>query len=352
MPAAAVVLSRYQEPPSLPADIADKHCLLAADIGGTHARFALADRDGPGYSAAMTLGTADYDGIEAAIAAYLERSGFARPAAICVAAAGPLEDGRIRLTNGDWVIAEADLARDFGTGRVRLLNDFEAVAWAMPCLAASDVVAVGGPAPRLPASGDFTIGIVGPGTGFGAAGLLRRDGRLVPVPGEAGHTGFAPETAEQFEVFAALGEEFDRVVVEHFLSGPGILNICRALGRLRGAPPPADTASGVFAACDDGNALAADAVRFFFDVLGQVAGDLALLLGARDGVYIAGGIVPRYPALLAGSGFRRAFERKDNYRGFMQRIPTALVTHPAPGLLGASAVARELAGIAAPAAML
>ena len=326
----------------MPSNPADQHRLLLADIGGTHARFALAERDRAGYSAVTTLRTDDYDDIEPAIAAYLESQGATDPEVICIAAAGPLRDGRIRLTNARWVITEDELGRRAGAPQVRLLNDFEAVALAMPFLGDGDVAAVGSCTPRLVAGRDFTIGIVGPGTGFGAAALLRRDGRLVPVPGEAGHTGFSPQTAEQVEVLEALGEKFRPVTVEHLLSGPGVLNIAGALGQTRGLPVPAATPGGIFDASTAGDALAKDTVRLFFEVLGQVAGDLALLFGARDGVFIAGGIVPRYPALLAASGFRNAFERKGVYRSMMEAIPTALVTHPDAGLLGASAAARDL----------
>jgi len=328
----------------LPTRTADKRCLLLADIGGTHARFALGYRDRVGYSAVATLHTGDYGGIGDAIDAYLAGAGMERPEAICVAAAGPLRDDGIHLTNGHWVIAEDDLTRLYGTSQVRLVNDFEAVAHAIPFLAEAEVIGVGSSAPRLDARADFTIGIIGPGTGLGAAGLLRRDGRLVPLPGEAGHTGFAPQTPEQFEVLAVLREAFQPVTIEHLLSGPGILNLAGALARLHGAPLPANTAAELFAASAAGDTLAADTVRVFFEVLGQVAGDFALLLGARDGIYIAGGIVPRYPALLAASEFRNAFDHKGVYRELMAHIPTALVVHPDPGLLGASAIACELSG--------
>ncbi|MDH5345357.1 MAG: glucokinase [Gammaproteobacteria bacterium] len=322
----------------------DQQSLLVADIGGTNARFAIAHRDRPGFSSVATLGTADFESVEAAIDAYLARECLANPAAICIAAAGPVAGRRVQLTNGPWLVSSDTLAGHFGADQVRLLNDFEAVAYAMPFLAEKDLCAVGGSAPHRPGAGDFTIGIVGPGTGFGAAGLVRRDGVLVPIAGEAGHAGFTPETPEQLEVLKALHEVYDRVVIEHLLSGPGIVNLNRALGRVRGVPPSADTAARIFTKGAGDDALAADTVALFFEVLGQVAGDLALILGARDGMYVAGGIVPRYQDLLKASGFRRAFENKGPYRALMETIPTTLVTHPEPGLLGASACVHDLAG--------
>jgi glucokinase len=166
---------------------------------------------------------------------------------------------------------------------------------------------------------------------------------LIPVPGEASHGGFAPETRVQLDVLIALREEFDRVSSERLVSGSGLENIYWALGQIHHVSLPKLSAPEIFAAAQEADEHAAEAVALFFEVLGQFAGSYALALGANDGVYIAGGIVRRYPDLLLNSRFRSGFESKGRHRVIMERIPTRLIMHPQPGLLGASHVAREMA---------
>ena len=317
--------------------------LLIGDIGGTNARFALAAADRPGFRHERTLACADYATAEAAIDKYLSETGAGRPAVICIAAAGPVVDGRVRFTNNHWSLATADLARSFGTDSVRLLNDFEAIAYSIPFLGPDDCVAAGIlPLPEL-GSGDFTVGIVGPGTGLGAAGLLRRDGGLYPVVGEGGHLGFAPESRLQMKLLSQLRQEFDRVSDERLVSGPGLENIYQALAGLHGEQNVHLSAKDIFTrAAGNRDVRAGEALQLFYEILGQVAGNLALTLGAADGVYIAGGIVKRNTDLLANSRFRSGFENKGRHRSLMERIPTQVIVHPEPGLLGASYVALSM----------
>jgi glucokinase len=163
----------------------------------------------------------------------------------------------------------------------------------------------------------------------------------VPVTGEGGHVGFAPETALQIELLKILADKFDRVSAERLIAGSGLVNIYKALAEIRGETRKSLTAAEIFARRDDGE-IAAEAVDMFFELLGQVAGDLALTFGAVDGVYIAGGISKRYPAVLENSRFRTAFESKGRRRAFMERIPTRLITYDQPGLLGAAYSVLEL----------
>jgi glucokinase len=316
---------------------------LIADIGGTNARFALAQGESPGFSNEETLQCADFPSVEDAINHYLQLTSSNTPDVICLAAAGPLVDQRITMTNNHWVLAVDDLRQTFSTDAVRLLNDFEAIAYSVPALSETDCVPVGFPSPIPLPDGDYSVAIVGPGTGLGAVGLHRSDGRLIPVPGEAGHTGFAPETRVQLDVLVELREQFDRVSTERLLSGPGIENVYMALGHAHGEKPPKLRAREIFEAAGQGESRAAEAVALFFEILGQFAGDYVLALGAYDGVYIAGGIVRRYPEQLANSRFRSGFEGKGRYRPIMERIATRLIVHPQPGLLGASYVAQEMA---------
>jgi len=320
-----------------------KPCLLVGDIGGTNARFALADPKSPGFTRAATLTCADHRTAEDAIRLYLDDVRARAPTVICLAAAGPVVNESVRFTNNPWSLTVADLKAEFDTDKVRLLNDFEAIACSIPFLTEADCVPVGLPKPHDLGEGDFTIGIIGPGTGLGTGGLCRRRGMLYPIVGEGGHVGFAPETQLQLDVLLALRERFDRVSVERIVSGPGLENLYWALSRIHGEKAAALAAARIFeAGASPGNVRAAEAVQLFFETLGQAAGNLALTLGASDGVYIAGGIARRYPALIENSRFRTSFESKGRHRTLMESIPTRLVTYPEPGLLGAAYCALQI----------
>jgi len=187
------------------------------------------------------------------------------------------------------------------------------------------------------------VGVIGPGTGLGAVGLRKYGNVLLPIAGEAGHGGFAPETQVQMDILRALRQRFDRVSSERLVSGPGVENIYWALMRIHGEKRAHLSAAEIFtAALENTDPLASEAVQMFFEVFGQVAGDLALTLGAEDGILVAGGISKRYPDLLKNSGFRAGFENKGRYRSLMERIPTQLILHDQPGLLGAAYCALKL----------
>lgn len=317
--------------------------LLIGDIGGTNARFALADDKKPGFSAEATLKCADFASADDAIKQYLRDAGAKSPDVICLAAAGPIVEQRVRFTNNPWSIAATELAEHFGITRVRLLNDFEAIAYSIPFLDKEHLQPVGLPEPQPLDGEDYMVGILGPGTGLGAVGLRKHGNLLLPIAGEASHGGFAPESQVQIDMLMALRERHDRVSSERFVSGPGIENIYWALCRIHDEQRPQLKAAEIFAKAKDGtDPRAAEAVQMFFEILGQVAGDYALALGARDGIFIAGGIVRRYPELLENSRFRSGFEAKGRHRSLMERIPTQLITHEQPGLLGASYCALEL----------
>jgi len=317
--------------------------LLIADIGGTNARFALANSDEVGFASAMTLQCADFETPVAAMRHYLDAVSAPTPSVVCLAAAGPVIEGSLSMTNNHWILSTAELRKDFQTDRVKLLNDFEAIAWSIPYIGDEFLESVGQVSQKALPDGSFNIAIVGPGTGLGTGGLYKRDGLLMPLVGEGGHIGFAPKSKTQIELLEVLREKFDRVSVERVLSGSGIENICWALNVLRGERRKHLSAAEIFAGAGDGtDSVAADATQLFYEILGQVAGDIALVLGANDGVYLAGGIVKRYPEMLHISGFRNAFENKGRYRSMMERIPTRLITYDEPGLLGAAHCALEL----------
>ena len=320
-----------------------KDCLLIGDIGGTNARFAIADTANPGFSEARTLQCDDYESADIAIKHYLDAVGAESPRVICLAAAGPIVDRRVRFTNNPWEIAADELAADFAIDAVQLLNDFEAIAYSVPFLGKDDCMPIGLPDPRPLDADDYMVGIIGPGTGLGAVGLRKHGDLYLPIAGEASHGGFAPESQVQIDILKALRERFDRVSSERLVSGPGLENIYWALVRIHGEKRAHLAPADIFkAAIDNSDPLAAEAVQMFFEVFGQVAGDLALTLGAEDGIFIAGGISKRYPDVLKNSGFRHGFENKGRHRSYMERIPTQLILHDQPGLLGAAYCALQL----------
>ena len=318
-------------------------CLLIGDLGGTNARFALADSEKPAFSNVETLHCNDYESADDAIRHYLETVKAGTPEAICLAAAGPIIDRRVRFTNNHWEISADGLAADFSIDAVRLLNDFEAIAYSVPYLTEDECMPIGLPKPRPLDAENYMVGIIGPGTGLGAVGLRRHGDLYLPISGEASHGGFAPETQVQIDILRALRERFDRVSSERLVSGPGLQNIYWALMRIHGEQRAHLSPAEIFkAAIDNTDPLASEAVQMFFEVFGQVAGDLALALGAQDGIFIAGGIAKRYPDLLKNSGFRSGFENKGRYRSLMERVPTQLILHDQPGLLGAAYCALKL----------
>ncbi|MDH3619681.1 MAG: glucokinase [Gammaproteobacteria bacterium] len=317
--------------------------LLIGDIGGTNARFALASPDRVAFEKPLTLQCADFASSVMAMNHYLDEVAASRPDTVCLAAAGPVIAGSIKITNNHWNLSAAEIRQDLGAKRVKLLNDFEAAAWSIPNIDEALLEAVGQVSQKSLPDGDFSVAIVGPGTGLGTGGLYKRGGQYVPVVGEGGHIGFAPKSKVQIEVLEILRDKFERVCVERLLSGSGIENIYWALHALRGEKRADLSAAEIFRAAEEGSdPVAADATQLFFEILGQVAGDIALVLGAQDGVYLAGGIVKRYPEMLHISGFRNAFESKGHHRSMMERIPTKLITYDEPGLLGAAHCALEL----------
>jgi glucokinase len=318
-----------------------EHNLLIGDIGGTNARFALANHRYPGFHDVIELKCADFNTSGDAIRHYLGRVGVESLHAICLAAAGPVIEHSIDVTNNHWTLSSASLASEFDVETVRLLNDFEAIAYSIPFIGSAERLVVG-PLPGTDLEGRaFDVAILGPGTGLGVAGLSSRNGELLAITGEGGHVGFAPESDLQVELLKVLRTRFERVSAERLVAGSGIENIYSALLEIRGEPAALLRAAEIFTAAGEAGP-AADAVRLFFEILGQVAGDLALTLGANDGVYIAGGIAKRYPEILQDGTFRAAFERKGRHRHLLERIPTFLITHEQPGLLGASYGVLEL----------
>lgn len=319
--------------------------VLVADIGGTNARFALASAPQAGvvsYEQELTLRCRDYVAADDAIRDYLNRVGISRIAAMSLAVAGRVIDGRVGATNSHWHLSSRDLRENFNVPAVALINDFEAIAYSLPSLGEQHSRLIGGGVlPKLQAE-RFSVAVIGPGTGLGVAGLVRHRGITNAIVTEGGHVGFAPETATQRTLLERLSERLGRVSDERLVSGQGIENIYWALAGHDVQAKPL-TAPEIFTqALNKADSNAVEAVDLFCEIFGQVAGNLALLQGAFDGVYLAGGIAQRYGDLLARRRFRAGFENKGRYRELMRSIPAVLITHPSPGLLGAAVAADKL----------
>lgn len=310
----------------------DDRPTLVADIGATNARFGL--MDGNHLRETRTLRGADYPTIEAAAEAFLAATGVGRlrPFRAAFAVAGPVTGDRVALTNLPWAFSVAAVRSALGLERLEVINDFTAVAMSVPRLGPGDLLAVGDGA----ADPRGVVGVLGPGSGLGVSGLVpAANGGWTALSGEGGHVTMAPVGDREGAVLAQLRKSFDHVSAERVLSGPGLVNLYQALRVLDGREPeplaPADvTARGL----DRSDVHCVDAVEMFCAMLGTVAGNLALTLGARGGVYIAGGIVPRLGPIFVHSRFRKRFVEKGRMRDFLNPIPTLVVTHPLPAFLG------------------
>ena len=313
--------------------------IAVCDVGGTHARFAIASlRSGEVASLGepITLRTSNHPGLPSAWQEFGRRLGETLPRDMAIAFAGPVEGKALRLTNSAWTIHPDKLKDQLGVEHFTLVNDFGAVAFAVPWLKEADLRHICGPELSLAEKG--TITIVGPGTGLGVAALLRHsDGRFDVIETEGGHMDFAPLDEVEDRILAELRRRYGRVSVERLVSGPGLLNIYQALGAIEGRPAGFHDEKALWSAALDGSdSLASAALDRLCLSLGAIAGDLALAQGARA-VVIAGGIGLRLADRLAASGFRDRFIAKGRFAGRMETMPVKLITHPQPGLLGAAA---------------
>ncbi|HLK81062.1 MAG TPA: glucokinase [Xanthobacteraceae bacterium] len=310
---------------------------LLGDIGGTTARFAVLTGD--------TLGPIDHlpvshyrsmiDAVEGYLGSGADRS---RIGAAVLGVAGPVEGGRCVLVNSQWVIDAAELRAAAGFKSISVINDFEAIAYALPHLSGRDVKPV---APGRPLPGE-SMAVLGPGTGLGMAGVVRREGRTTVIPTEGGHTTLPGTTAREDAVIAWLREKFGHVSAERALSGPGLENLHAAIAAIDGIVVSSRTAAEITRqALDRSCPVSVAAVDMFCGMLGTVAGDLALMFRARGGVYIAGGIAPRIVDLLARSEFHARFVAKGRFQQYLEGVPIAVIVNPDAAFLGLKSLARE-----------
>ncbi|AWS44731.1 glucokinase [Streptosporangium sp. 'caverna'] len=301
---------------------------LVADVGGTNARFGLITEPGGRPEAVAVLTGSDHDGLPEAVAAYLaEHAGGVQPGAACVAIAGPVKGDHYRLTNAEW----SGSVRDLGIPNAWLLNDFEALAASLPHLRGDDLVSLGGPEPS-----HGVKAVLGPGTGLGVGGLVPAAEGWVPVPGEGGHVTMPVLDERDHEIVQALrADGLGHVEAEHLLSGPGLSRLHRGLALVRGTSAPRLSASEIVSRMDD--SLCEETVEVFCGMLGTFAGNVAMTLGARGGVYLGGGVLPRIVDRVLSSDFRRRFEATPTLNDYLSGISTALIVAPQPALVGAAA---------------
>ena len=305
---------------------------LVADIGGTNARFALVHGPHGAPQQIQTLATNRFPDIAAAIDHYLADKGT-RPFEGAIAIASPVTGDQVRMTNHAWEFSiEATRAR-LGFDRLLLLNDFTALAMALPTIPSSQREQIGRGQPVE----DAPIGLVGPGTGLGVSGLIRSGESRIPLSGEGGHATLSPANPREMEIVQVMWQDYAHVSWERLLSGMGLEHLHRAIAHLDGASPLPLTAAEITQhALTGSDRYCTEAVATFCGMLGSVAGNLALTLGARGGVYIGGGIIPRLGSYFAQSPFRERFESKGRYANYLAAIPTYVVKADNPAFLGAA----------------
>ncbi|GAB4058358.1 glucokinase [Uliginosibacterium sediminicola] len=314
---------------------------IAGDIGGTNARFARITLDGK-LDQIQILRCADYAGPAEALAAYLAASAGPAPTAAAIGIANPINGDQVQMTNHSWHFSIEAMRQQIGLQSLDFLNDFTALALSLSQLQDSDRLAIGGGVAQAKAA----IGVIGPGTGLGVSGLIPCKGGYAPIEGEGGHASIAGQTPEELAVIAALYRKFPHVSSERAVSGTGLPSLHQALAEVRGQHAAVLTPPEIAErALDGSDPLCVACMQMFCCLLGTAAANLALTLGARGGIYIGGGIVPRLAAhgtqFFQNSGFRQRFENKGRFSDYLAAIPTWIITADTPALLGAAAFLQQ-----------
>jgi glucokinase len=314
---------------------ADTETWLVADVGATNARFGLVSPKGVVLHT-RTLAVVDHPTIADAITVYLgERGALPMPHQGAIAIASAITGDRVAMTNHPWSFSISALKSQLGFHRLEVINDFTALALALPHLGPEHRVQVGGGT----AAAHSPIGVLGPGSGLGVSGLIPAGKGWIALAGEGGHATVAPADDRESAVLERMRRHFDHVSAERVLSGPGLVNLYNALAMLDVVPSRGYTAAQITdPAIGAADPLCAEATSLFCAMLGTMAGNLALTLGARGGIYIGGGIVPRLGQRFAQSPFRARFEAKGRFSEYLAAIPTYVVNHPLPAFLGCAAV--------------
>ncbi len=317
---------------------------LVADIGGTNARFALVAADGE-MLVQETLQCSDFEGPIQAARAFLQQVGVTRmPPRAAMAVASPVTSDYVHLTNNPWAFTIRDTKEALHLDRLRVVNDFVAQALAVPHLQDKDVVTIG---PNVPGAEGEPILVMGPGTGLGVATLVFCDDTPLVLPGEGGHSTLPAITDHEARLISHIRKHFGHVSAERVLSGEGLVNLYRAVTQDAGQPltgtiEPADVSRR---ALDGSDPLAAETLRRFFRFLGVVAGNKVLTVGARGGLVLAGGILPRMVDALRESEFHTWYTAKGRFHDYLSDIPVRLMVHPYPAFLGLASLVTDMKGV-------
>jgi glucokinase len=310
---------------------------LLGDVGGTNARFGWQASADTGIEHVLVLPCAAHETLEAAIRTYLELKNLPMPRAGALGIANPITGDVIRMTNHHWSFSITEMQRSLGLAQLNVINDFTALALALPSIPAENLVQVGGTVaqPFAPKA------LIGAGTGLGVSGLLPTDANdhWVAIAGEGGHVTLAAQNDTEYRVIELIRQRYGHVSAERVLSGQGLVDLYLALRQLKKeAPVDVAGAAEITAwALQDKDPLAQQSIEMFAGFLGSVTGDLALTLGARGGVYLGGGIVPRWLGWFETSNFRERFEAKGRFSAYLKYIPVWVINaSESPALLGAA----------------
>jgi glucokinase len=306
--------------------------VLLGDIGGTHARFAVAFGNNASITELAVLPTGSFPNLATAAAAYLHQIGHPKLRRACIAIANPIVGDFVAMTNNHWQFSIEATRQFLNLDDLLMLNDWEAMAMALPALGSNHLEKIGRGEPDSFAP----KGLIGPGTGLGVSSLIRsRRGDWVPVAGEGGHVGLSPTCDREAEILKVLWRSFPHVSAERVISGMGLENLYKAICILNGTLAEPLAASQITQRAIDANDPAcAESVDRFCCLLGNTAANLALTLGARGGIYIGGGVISHLGDYFAKSGFRAAFEAKGRFESYMSNIPTYVIRAKQPALIG------------------
>lgn len=306
---------------------------LVADIGGTNARFALI-LEGAGLpTQERVMPCCEFPGPVEAVEDYLSQVSAPRPREAAIAIANPITGDWVKMTNHVWTFSIEQTRQKLGLDRLLLLNDFTALALSLPHLASEDLRKVGG--------GESIAGapmaLLGAGTGLGVSGLIPSPAGWVPLEGEGGHATFSPANEREADILRILWQEYPHISTERLVSGMGITNLYRAIARLNGQTPDALAPAEITTrAIHGGDQLCTEVLHTFCTMVGTAAANLVLALGARGGVYIGGGIVPKLGEFFDRSSFRQRFEEKGRFSQYLAAVPSYVIYAKTPALLGAA----------------
>lgn len=313
--------------------------LLIADIGGTNARFAIAKAGTLTHTNPMTLAVKEHASLQQAIEFYRHSQHIQNmPKLACLAVACPTHEDKIKLTNSHWSFLKSELKQALGFEHLWVINDYTALAHSIVHLTPEQKHRIGCATPRA----NQTLAVIGPGTGLGMSGLIYHQNSWAVLVSEGGHIDFAPSNKLEMDILSYLLKQHSRVSVERLLSGMGIENIYQALGHITDQPSETLNATEIALLAQQNNPLATQTLDVFFGILASTAGNCALMLQAKGGVFITGGIVPKLLTSINAQSFRQRFENKGRFKDFMATIATEVVTDTQPGLLGAAAFVRHL----------